>query len=180
MQRRIDMPIEVTTVYSRKRMIKYVDYSYLHLARVWAVMAATLVLLFMTLICGITDPQGSASLGMFWLVIVAFAFGVSTVYWCFIYPRLTMGKNQALNSVKKYVFGEGSFEVETEQASMHKKVAVNYDMINKIRANGDDIYLFVGEKFRVYIVDISSLTIQQLTELKELLEKNIDAKKIKW
>jgi len=171
------MPIEITTVYDKKKLLRYSDYHCSRRMILWVFLGictfSMLAIIVLNAIFSYVPPEQYAYLAVLLL------YDAIVVFLLFGLPRLTINKNKALNSVAKYKFSDGSFEVDTNSPTMTSNTTVKYDRLTKVRADRESIYLYIVVN-QAYIVDISSLTIQQLTELKELLENNIEAKKIKW
>ena len=171
------MPIEITTVHDKKKLLRYSDYHYSHAIVLWAFLGICTLFMIATIVVGAIFSYVSPTLYAYLAVLLI--YDAIVIFLFFGLPRLMVNKNKALNSVAKYKFSNGSFEVDTVSPTMTSNSTVKYDRLTKVRADSESIYLYSMSN-QAYIVDISSLTIQQLTELKELLENNIEAKKIKW
>ncbi len=171
------MPIEINTTYDRKRLLAFNDYIARFRVALWIYMAVCNLLVlgacvFMAIFNQMDRP-------MYFAAGFVIILDLMLVFMHFILPRVTVKKSRSLDTVIKYTFNEDNFVIDAQSTNVQEASTIKYDLIQKVRQNGGDIYLFIS-KVQGFIVDTSALEPAQVEQLRELLGGNIDSKKIRW
>lgn len=170
------MPIEINTVYDKKRILAFNDFIAKSKIALWIYMGiCTLIVLAGSVYIALLDRMSGAVYVAICAVVILDALAA---FMYIAYPRITLNKNKNVGTVIKYTFRDGCFTIEAENPNVQESSTVKYAAIQRVRQGGGDIYLFMS-KLQAFIVDTSALSEPELEALKALLKNNIDSKKIK-
>lgn len=172
------MPINVTSVYTKERLLKLSNYMVRRKKVFWSVMAVctTFILSVYCLfnfVWAITDSSINLCT---YLILV---WDVIYIYFYLIHPKFSIKKAKNLNAEIKFTFDEEFFKTEVSSSEIEEIATSKYSVIKKIVKNGSDIYLVVS-RTQAIIVDTSALPEEELAQLKKLLQSKIPEKKFKW
>lgn len=171
------MPIEINTIYDKKRILAFNDYIAKSRIALWIYMGiCTLIVLAGSIYIALFGHMTGAIYAAIAAIVVIDAL---TAFVYIVFPRITLEKNRNVGTVIKYTFRDDCFMINAESTNVQESSTIKYPLIKKIRQSGGDIYLFVS-KLQAFIVDTSALDEAQREQLRELLGGCVDAKKIKW
>ncbi len=172
------MPINITTVYTKERLLQFSKVIASMKKLFWIFMALCTVFVIGV---GAFAWMLSNEMSLDIMICIISIIVLDTIYLFFyvIWPHITVGKAKNLNTVVKYAFEEDSFRTEAVNAYSNEKATVQYSILNKIVKTDDNLYLFISSH-QAYIVDLEPLSAEQTDILKGLLESKISPKKIKW
>ena len=172
------MTINVTSVYTKERLLKLNNYMVKTKKFLWIIMALCTILdlsayCLFNFVWAINDS--TINLGTYLILVwdAMFVFGY------LILPRISIKKAKNLNAEIKFSFDEESFKTEFSSSEIEENSTTKYSVIKKIVKNGSDIYLFVS-RVQALIVDASALPEEDLAQLKKLLQSKVPEKKFKW
>lgn len=173
----MDMDIKSTTVYTRERLIRFSDYfarmkmtGWIIYAVLTAIIIAGDVFLFL---------HGALTEQMIFLTALAILIDLLMVFMFVILPRLTVKKTNSYEARLNYSFSEEEVHLESEGKLFRDSTSFKYGAIEKAAAYKDDLYLFISKR-QAYIVDLSAMSADDVSELRSLLAMKIPANKIKW
>lgn len=171
------MPIETTTVYTKKRLMAYNDYIVSARTFFWGFVALFNLYIFGKLFYSVfnltTNPYHLLSVGyiLFMDAVLLFLY--------YGLPRFTVKKAKNLQAGLNYTFNEDDFTINIKTDEISETSSIKYKALYKVVKNGADLYLFTM-RGRGSIVDISAFTKEQEQVLKGVIANHLDAKKIKW
>ena len=173
------MPIQITTVYTKERLMRFNRY-YQLVQRKWFLillafeMALTAVWLVKDIADGLPVSDGTILLfGMAWVL------GITWIIMTLIVPRFSYKKAKSLNAVMEMTFSEENLRYSVSSAHATESGEMQYGTFVKYIRNKDDLYLFISAG-QVWIVDLSALSPEQTEQLHTLLSQKIVSKKNKW
>lgn len=171
------MPINVTTVYTKERLLKFSRVIASTKKLFWIIMAAcSAIVIGAGLFLWLIDEL---SVDIIICVISVIALDAIYLFCYLVLPHLTVKKAKNLNTGIKYTFEEDCFRTEAVNAYTSETATTQYSILNKILKKDDVLYLFITSNM-AYLVDLSSLSAEQMALLKELLSSKLPAKKVKW
>ena len=171
------MPINVSTVYDRERILRLNNY-FAHSKFVfWIVMgiASLLVMASFTLLA-ILDTLSF----QIWACLISVIFiDILYLFSYLVLPLIALNKNKSLNVKITYSFDTDSFQLNAVNEHMNENMTAKYTMLIKVVKENTDLYMFISNR-QAYVVDLSGLSEEQIEMLKETMEKHIRPNKIKW
>ena len=171
------MPIQVSTVYSKERLLRFNSYVVGSKKAMWVLMAVCTVV-----VCGgyalLAVLDAVSDMVRFCLVLIL-AMDAVFIVCSLLLPRLTIRKAKNLDLVIHYTFEMGSFHLEAANAYANESSTLQYAMLTKAAKRGDELYLFLS-RIQAYIVDLSQLSPEQTRELKRILETSMEPRKLRW
>lgn len=171
------MPINITTVYTKERLIRFNDYVAASKKALWALVALVTFYIvtefFRAAIHGVLTPL--KTMCFIWIVVMNLAY----IFMSFILPRIKVGKSPTLGLVINYTFDVDTYTSKVSNALIKDESTMDYSTIFKIVKNGEDLYLMVN-RYRGLVVDLSQMTGEQKSMLKNVLQTKIEPKKFKW
>lgn len=168
------MPINVSTKYTKERLLRF-NHAYA-LSRKFILIfmvADTLLMLLLNIITSFGDTFIKYAL---FLVI---ALDLLIVFMFFGLPCLLVGKNKAIDATVDYIFDDEEFTVSMATKDISQTSTAKYTTLFKVWKRGSDLYLFIAPR-QAYIVDLSSISDGDIARLKGTINKYVDAKKFKW
>ena len=167
------MPIDVSTVYSKDRLLKYNFYVVKQKKVLWSVVMLTAVFAVIQFVFKHLDDDGKfyISLILIWDALVCFLY--------FVLPIFLVNKAKNKDIIVHYSFTENEIRSCFDNSLISEARVSKYETIVKLAKNGEDLYLFIDKK-HAYLVDISTFDTEQLSKLKVALASKIPAKKFKW
>ena len=171
------MPIHITTVYTKERLRAFINYSAASKKLFWSIMVVCTVLMVALLVFAATWNILSTSLIMcaFYLVLIDLIY----LFAFLILPRITLKKSKQLNTVIEYAFAENSFEMHAHSDYMDDTSTIKYTALHKAAKKGSFLYLYPN-RTQAFIVDLTSVSEEQVAILKDILELHFKPQKIKW
>lgn len=171
------MPIENTTVYSKKRLLAYNDYGASTKTLIWAM----IVLLNLYVFGKLFYSFFNITTNYLHLYLVGYVLFMDAVVLFLYYglPRFTVKKAKNLQAHINYTFDEDGFSFNAKTDEISEASSIKYQALYKVVKNGTDLYLFIT-RGRGNIVDVSAFTKEQEQALKNAISNHLDAKKIKW
>lgn len=171
------MPIEVKTVYTRETLLRFSDYLALRKRALWVLMLlCSAVVLYLCVYAAMIVGWDS---DFTWYIVFILLWDVLFVFLNFGLPRITVKKAKNLNAAVSYVFAEEQIEINAiSQHSTDHSIA-QYSLVTKVLKSKQYLYLML-EWNQGFIVDLSELSDDQLSQLRQLLESKLPVKKIKW
>lgn len=170
------MPIETTTVYTKERLLRFQNYVLASKKPLWivsavatAIIAVCAVLTFVLL----WDIQGAIKL--FGLLLIELC--IPLIY--IVIPRLSIKKAKNLNAEVHFSFDETAVHTQASSAIGNENASVFYTALHKIGKKDNDLYLFLDAS-RAFLIDLSTLSAEQVQTLKDLLKPHFKPKKFKW
>lgn len=171
------MPIEVTTVYDKNRMLRYHYASLKSKKGIWVMMAVCTLLVVLGHVFLWQKGLDTDTTGMLlWLLLV---WDAAYILSSLLIPRFMIKKSPSLNMQLHYSFREEEVEIHGEAANREESSTIGYGAFVKARNNGGDLYLYVSPR-QALIVDISGLSPEQGNALKALLETKLGSSQVKW
>ena len=173
------MPIHITTVYTKERLMRFNRY-YQLVQRKWflILLAFEMVLTAAWLVKDIADglPVSDGTILLFGM---AWVLGITWIIMTLIVPRFSYKKAKSLNAVMEMTFSEENLHYSVSSAHSTESGEMQYGMFVKYIRNKDDLYLCSSAR-QVWLVDLSALTPEQTEQLHTLLSQKIVSKKNKW
>ena len=171
------MPINVSTVYDRERILRLNNYFARSKFVFWIVMgiASLLVMVSFTLLA-ILDALSF----QIWACLISVIFiDILYLFSYLVLPCIALNKNKSLNVKITYSFDTDSFQLNAVNEHMNENMTAKYTMLTKVVKENTDLYMFISNR-QAYVVDLSGLSEEQIEILKETMEKHIRPNKIKW
>lgn len=171
------MPINVSTVYDRERILRLNNYFARSKFVFWIVMgiASLLVMASFTLLA-ILDALSF----QIWACLISVIFiDILYLFSYLVLPRIALNKNKSLNVKITYSFDTDSFQLNAVNEHMNENMTAKYTMLIKVVKENTDLYMFISNR-QAYVVDLSGLSEEQIEILKETMEMHIRPNKIKW
>ena len=171
------MPINISTVYDRERILRLNNYFARSKFVFWIVMgiASLLVMASFTLLA-ILD---ALSFQIWACLILVIFIDILHLFSYLVLPRIALNKNKSLNVKITYSFDTDSFQLNAVNEHMNENMTAKYTMLIKVVKENTDLYMFISNR-QAYVVDLSGLSEEQIEMLKETMEKHIRPNKIKW
>ena len=171
------MPITVSTVYTKERLIRLQHFTAANKPIFWTIMilCTLLVVGCWVWLISLSLPVDEFSRYLFYI----FLLDALMLFLYFVLPYLTVKKSKSLDATLTYTFEEGQFHVDGSSTLVTESLTSQYGAIYRIARNKTDLYLYIN-RMAAYIIDISSLSEEQLALLKQTLKAAIPAKKIRW
>ena len=171
------MPVSVNTVYTKERLLRFNNYVMASKKLTWilfGICTLWVAVCFIVLTAlGLTDS--TVTLCMILLIVI----DITYVLCAFVIPRFTLSKAKHRNTEVHYAFGDDSFELCAVNQYANETSVVRYSAIAMVGKKDTDLYLFISRQ-QGYIVDLSALSDEQITLLRETLAGKIPDKKFKW
>ena len=171
------MPIEVSTVYTKERTLRFSDFIALSRKFYWTFMAICLPILAGLIAWLIYWDALTWQLAVYASLCPVLVL-IRVIFW-FVVPRFAIKKNKSLNMTVTYTFDTDCFRTHSYNSYTEGDATVQYSTIEKIKNNKTDLYIFTG-KYQAGIVDLTALSPEQVTTLRNLLTEKVDPKKVTW
>lgn len=171
------MPICLTTIYTKDRLLRQTYYIIAGKKFFWSVMiiATFLISGMRVLLTAFGLSNSTVTLYLILIIVIDLVYIV-----CFlILPQFTIKSSKHLNTTVHYSFDADCFQIEAVSAYASGTTTVQYPMLTKIQKNKNDLYLFISHQ-QSYIADLTELSPEQTAALKQTLQTKINPKKIKW
>ncbi len=171
------MPINLKTVYTKERLLRFNDYLVRSKKFFWGFMILTSLLMLAMSVFALRIAA------MNWEMIICLctvlAIDLISVFGYLILPRITVGKQKNLDIEIEYSVGDDGIEIKAANEYGDEHSNVRYSALNRVRVNREDLYLFVG-RYQAFILDLSRLSGAERLALRTLLMAKLPEKKIKW
>lgn len=171
------MPIEIKTVYTKERLLRF---SYYVFGRKLILNILYLILgifALLTLIAGaildVLTIEIALMLSVGLLIVLAY-FLLNLLL-----PQILVRKANNLNTDINYSFSEENLSIIAENSLINENTNIKYDIFKKIVKYKNELYLFI-EKYQAFIVDLSETDEEIVSTLKALLSTKVAHKKFKW
>lgn len=171
------MPITVSTVYTRERLIRMQHFTAANKPVFWTIMilCTLLVIGCRVWLASLSLPGDDMDLYLFYILVM----DAVMLFLYLVLPYLTIKKNKSLDATLTYTFEEEQFHIEASSALVTESLTSQYAAIYRVARNKTDLYLYIN-RLSAYIVDLSALSQEQLALLQQTLKAAIPAKKIRW
>ena len=171
------MPITVSTVYTKERLIRLQHFTAANKPVFWTIMILCTLLVAgrWVWLTSLSLPVDDLNFYLFYI----FLLDVLMLFLYFVLPYLTVKKSKSLDATLTYTFEEGQFHIDASSALVTESLTSQYAAIYRVARNKTDLYLYIN-RVSAYIIDLSSLSEEQLALLKQTLKAAIPAKKIRW
>lgn len=168
------MPLNVTTKYTKERILRFNHAYALSRKFILIFMAAdTLLMLLLNIITAFGDTFIKYAL------FLVLALDLLLVFMFFGLPYLLVGKNKAIDAVVEYVFDDEEFTVSMATEEISQTSTAKYTTLFKVLMKGSELYLFIAPR-QAYIVDLSVMEDSDIARLKGTINKFVAPKKFKW
>jgi len=169
------MTIKARTVYTKDLLNQFIKFNFLKKPG-QIVINIVLILLLLCMLCLSISPAliyGNFEsififLGLF-ILIVPTLFIIS-----FFLPKLLNKK--LIGAVNTYEFSDSGIVIESTLPTVTGQVKANYSYLKTVYETNTNFYLFISRQ-QAYLMNKSDITEGTVSELHELLTKNIPAKK---
>ena len=171
------MPIELKTVYTKDRLLKFYKVVAASKKWFWILMTiCSLLVISASVFLAIVDELTSTTIaGLIFIV----AMDITYIILYFVAPHFTINKSKILNTVIDYSFDSDTVTSHAVNSYINETSTIKYSVIFKVIKKDYDLYLFTARN-RAMLVDISSLSSDQIALLKNTIESQIASKKINW
>ena len=171
------MSVKTSTVYTKERLLRFSNFALSAKKHFWIIMAIfSLICIAMFIFSAV---MGILSDTVVMCTVVILLLDILWVFMTFIFPRLTVNKAKNLNASVEYTFGPESIHIKSEGNLFSEESTLKYNFLSKVMRNGNDVYIFFNAN-QAYVVDISSLSSEEIDTIKGYLSQSIPKKKIKW
>lgn len=169
--------MEIKTVYTKERLLKYTAAVMRSRTLLWVTLAICNALVFTCF--GLLVAMGAISDTTKFGVLLILVMDVTLLFTSFVLPHFTVPKSKNLNLMVTHTFSPEEIRIEGKNEFMDSSTTVQYPFLMKIIKTGTELYLFISHR-QAYIVDLSTLSEEEQTELKELLLSKTTVKSFKW
>ena len=170
------MPIELKTVYTKDRLLKFYKVVAASKKWFWILMTiCSLLVISASVFLAIVDELTSTTIaGLIFIV----AMDITYIILYFV-SRFSIKKSKILNTVIDYTFDTDTITSHSVNSYLDETSTVKYSLIFKVIKKDYELYLFTARNSAM-LVDISSLSSDQIALLKNTIESQIASKKINW
>lgn len=171
------MPIELKTVYTKDRLLKFYKVVAASKKWFWILMTiCSLLVISASVFLAIVDELTSTTIaGLIFIV----AMDITYIILYFVAPHFTINKSKILNMVIDYTFDTDTITSHSVNSYLDETSTVKYSLIFKVIKKDYELYLYTARNSAM-LVDISSLSSDQIALLKNTIESQIASKKINW
>ena len=171
------MPITVSTVYTKERLIRLQHFTAANKPVFWTIMIICTLLVAgcWVWLASLSLPVDEFNLYLLYILLL----DTFVLFLYFVLPYLTVRKNKSLDAVLTYTFEEGQFHIDASSAMVTESLTSQYAAIYRAVRNKADLYLYIN-RMSAYIIDLSSLSGEQLALLERTLKAALPAKKVRW
>ena len=171
------MPIELKTVYTKDRLLKFNKVVAASKKWFWTLMIiCSLLVISAFIFFAIVDELSSTTIAGLIFVI---AMDITYFILYFVAPHFSINKSKILNMVIDYTFDNDTITSHAVNSYINETSTIKYPLIFKVIKKDYELYLFTSRN-RAMLVDISSLSSGQIALLKNTIESQIASKKINW
>ena len=171
------MPITVSTVYTKERLIRLQHFTAANNPVFWTIMIFCTLLVIGCRVWLASLSLSGDDMDLYLLYILV--MDVVLLFLYFVLPYLTVKKEKSLDAKLTYTFEESQFHIEASSALISEALTSQYTAIYRVARNKTDLYLYCN-RTTAFIVDLSALSEEQLALLQQTLKAAIPAKKIRW
>lgn len=170
------MPIELKTVYTKDRLLKFNKVVAASKKWFWILMIiCSLLVISASVFLAIVDELTSTTIAGL-IFIVAMDITYIILYFA---SRVSIKKSKILNTVIDYTFDTDTITSHSVNSYLDETSTVKYSLIFKVIKKDYELYLFTARNSAM-LVDISSLSSDQIALLKNTIESQIASKRINW
>lgn len=171
------MPLTITTVYTKERLLRFQRHIAASKWIMWILLGVcTLIVLGSTALLALLH---AVTFEIIVCCAVCLLLDLLYLLAYVILPPFLVKKAKNLDTSLTYVFKEDCFEVDASNAFIQEHATVQYSMINRVRTVADEMYLFISRR-QAYVVDLSTLTDVQKMMLRTMLTAVLGKKKVVW
>lgn len=175
------MNLTVQTVYTKERLLKFSRFHFLsNTKRIVFYSASTLLLFFFAVCASIWDViNQSFQYSPFFvaMLIIILGLDIFNVFVGLILPLFTVEKAKSLNAQLTFTFEDEKLLLESHTDESDSNNEYAYAMFERVSCKNNELYLYFA-KNTCYIVDLSSLLVEEKEQIKAKLVENV--KKVKW
>ncbi len=169
--------MEIRTVYTKERLMKFTTAVMLSRTLLWVTLAICNILVFSCF--GWLAAMGDVSdITKFGVKLIS-VMDVTVLFMAFGLPKFTVPKSKNLNLAVTSVFSQDEIRLEGKNEFIDSSTTIKYPLLMKVLKKDTELYLFISHR-QAYIVDLSTLSEEEQTELKELLLSKTTVKSFKW
>ena len=171
------MPIQVTTVYTKERLLRFNNFVVRSKGWMWILMAACTLIVGAAygLLLSLGERDRMVEWGFFFILFLDLFYFSMTV----LLPRFTVKKAKNLDTSVQYAFDVDAFFAEAKNQYVDEKTTVKYTMLKRVVCRDGELYLLISS-VNAYIVDVSALSHEDALLLKRILEEKLTPKRVKW
>ena len=168
------MEIKNTTVYTKKRIIKYHRHYVLDRLVVWLILiASTAFILSCDILMLLAGGEFFTSLTITILLIDILYPLLSLV----ILPNIHVKKVKTVGATVEYAFKNDEILMHSKNEHLDETSIIKYTMLLKVIKNKNELYLYISSN-QAFILDITGSKPDDVIKIKRLLRKNV--KKVIW
>ncbi len=167
------MQIDVTTVYTKKRLLRFNYYVAAQKKLLWIAVIITTVFAIAELVAG--NLSSDTRFIMYMLLF----FDFFEIFLYLVLPIISVNKSKNKNVTIHYSFTENEIRTHFDTGAVNEAAVRKYDTLVKLVKNKNDLYLFI-DKNHAFLVDVSALDAEQLENLKVILASKLSSKKFNW
>ena len=172
------MPINVTTVYTKERLLKFNNFIVLSKYMRWGTMLIGTLVMLSALIFGIINQGEYVPTVRMFTVLIAVLDALFVAYYLII-PIFAVKKAKNLNTSVKYTFYDSCFEIDAKTSYTSEPSRLSYSYIIRAARRKNTVYLLFSPN-QGYIIDISKISEESKKALYDILYKNLGKSKLKW
>lgn len=171
------MPITVSTVYTKERLLRFNRYVARAKWPVWVMLGVcTLIVLGCVALLALLN---ALSWEIWCYCFVVLAIDALYVLLNLVVTPLLVKKSKNIGTTVGYTFNVDCFTIDAANEYVTEKQTVKYAYLRRAVRAGDEIYLFISRR-QAYIVDVSALDGGALTLLGGTLATSLGPRKMKW
>ena len=171
------MPIQVTTVYTKERLLRF--NAFVAKAKWWMWLLLGICTLIVAAAWGLMLSLGEQDTSVTGAFIAILFLDLFYVLLAVVIPRFTVKKAKNLDTSIQYAFDVDSFTAEAQNQYVDEKTTVKYTMIKRAIHSDGELYLMISS-INAYVVDVSTLSREDALLLRQLLEEKLTKKRVKW
>ncbi len=169
-----EMNLTVRTYYDKERLFRFSTYVGLHRIWLWICLSAVTALVTVPFVLQFTGAgiDGKIIFGFIIILLVDIFY----LFTYFVLPRLTVNKMPLLGITIEFTFLENRFLMNAISKNGEDKSAFKYIDLNRIAEGKKELFLYIT-KSQAFIVDKSSLSHEQISELKTHIKNKMNGVK---
>ena len=136
------MPIQVTTVYTKERLLRFNNFVVRSKGWMWILMAACTLIVGAAygLLLSLGERDRMVEWGFFFILFLDLFYFSMTV----LLPRFTVKKAKNLDTSVQYAFDVDAFFAEAKNQYVDEKTTVKYTMLKRVVCRDGELYLLIS------------------------------------
>lgn len=171
------MPVEVSTVYTKERLLDLNRFDIRRKKPFWILMAVCTFIVFIAFLLARTFDEPSPQIDICMLMVIV--LDVLYILLLIVIPKIAVKKAKLLDARLQYSFFEDHFEIHAAFEFGEETTTLQYAALTRVDARNGDLYLFISKQ-QAYIVDLTQMSLEQQYWLRNILQNNLEPKKVKW